>query len=130
MIASLMLTSLVDAFSILVIFLIMNTSANQESLDVDTKKLALPMATESQLIMQGVVVRVDGNSYLVDKKPVAKSDLVATLKAMFLASSDAKKDGVIIVADKNMGYEDLSPVILAGSRAGFNKFKFAVIRKE
>jgi len=123
MFASLMLTSLVDAFSILVIFLIMNTSANQESLDVDTQRLALPKATQSQLIMDGVTVRIDNTGFLVDKKPVRRDQLVATLKQIYATSPEAKKDGLIIVADKNMGYEELNPVLLAGSQAGFSKFK-------
>src|SRR5580692_6265175 len=71
-ISSLMLTSLVDAFSILVIFLIMNHSASQESLDVDTQRMALPSATDSQLIMEGVTVRIDGANYLVEKQTISK----------------------------------------------------------
>lgn len=130
MFASLMLTSLVDAFSILVIFLIMNTSANQDTLDVDMQKMALPKATNSQLIMEGVTVRVEGNSFEVDKKQVRKDQLVATLKQIYTTSNEAKKDGLIIVADKNLGYEELNPVLLAGSQAGFSKFKFAVIKKD
>lgn len=128
--ASLMLTSLVDAFSILVIFLLMNQVASQESLDVDTSRLALPHAVQSQLIMQGVTVRIDQNGFLVDKKPVRKDQLVAVLKQIYATSSEAKRDGLIIVADKSLGYEELNPVIVAGSAAGFNKFKFAVIRKD
>src|SRR5580698_1693726 len=90
MFASLMLTSLVDAFSILVIFLIMNHSATQESLDVDMRRLALPHATESQLIMEGVTVRVDPNGgFLVDKQPVSRAALVATLKQIYATSSEA-----------------------------------------
>jgi biopolymer transport protein ExbD len=130
MFASLMLTSLVDAFSILVIFLIMNTSATQESLDVDTQKMMLPRATQSQLIMEGVTVRVDNNGFLVDKQPVRRDQLVAVLKQIYSSTSEAKKDGLIIVADKNLGYEELNPVLRAGSEAGFSKFKFAVIRNE
>lgn len=130
MFASLMLTSLVDAFSILVIFLIMNTSANQDTLDVDMQKMALPKATNSQLIMEGVTVRIEGNSFEVDKKPVRKDQLVSTLKQIYSTSNEAKKDGLIIVADKNLGYEELNPVLLAGSQAGFSKFKFAVIKKD
>lgn len=130
MFASLMLTSLVDAFSILVIFLLMNHSASQESLDVDTQRLALPRASDSQLIMQGVTVRIDPTGILIEKQLVPKSQLVQRLKQIYAESPEAKRDGLIIVADKSMGYEELNPVILAGSQAGFSKFKFAVIRKD
>ncbi len=129
MVAGLMLTSLVDAFSILVIFLIMNHSANQEVLNVGDK-IQLPQARESQFIQEGVVVRLEGGQYFVDDKPVALSTLVARLKSLNDGATAAKKEGLIIIADRQMDYADLSPVILAGSSAGFTKYKFAVVRGE
>lgn len=129
MIASLMLTSLVDAFSILVIFLIMNHSANQEMVNVGDK-VKLPQARETQLIQSGVVVRIEEGKFLVDEKPVALGSLAARLKALNDGPETAKKDGLIIVADRQLDYADLSPVILAGSNAGFTKFKFAVRQSE
>ncbi|MGZ3722020.1 MAG: ExbD/TolR family protein [Bdellovibrionales bacterium] len=127
MIASLMLTSLVDAFSILVIFLIMNHAANNEV--VNTDKVILPQARESELIQQGVVVRVEAGKFMVEDKPVALGNLVAHLKQLNSSIDVTRREGLIIVADRQMDYADLSPVILAGSSAGFTKFKFAVIRK-
>ena len=127
MIASLMLTSLVDAFSILVIFLIMSHSTNNEI--VNTDKIVLPTAKESSLIQAGVVVRVEAGRFMVEDKPVALGNLVAHLKALNASVAVARREGLIIVADRQMDYADLSPVILAGSSAGFTKFKFAVIRK-
>lgn len=129
MIAGLMLTSLVDAFSILVIFLIMNHSTNQEVLNLGDK-IQLPQARESQFIQEGVVVRVEGGRYFVDDKPVALSALAANLKSHNDGADAAKKEGLIIVADRQLDYADLSPVILAGSNAGFTKYKFAVVRED
>jgi biopolymer transport protein ExbD len=127
-ITSLMLTSLVDAFSILVIFLIMNTANNPDV--VNTGKVALPQALESELIQTGTVVRVENGRFLVEERPIALSALGATLKSINQTATDpGKKEGIIIVADRSLDYESLSPVILAGSQAGFTKFKFAVIRK-
>lgn len=128
MVASLMLTSLVDAFSILVIFLIMNHSTSQDVVNLG-EKIVLPKAEESQLINQGIVVRVEEGKFLVEEKPVDLGQLAAELKARNESADVAKKDGLIIVADRNLDYESLSPVILAGSNAGFTKFKFAVIKK-
>lgn len=124
---TLMLTSLVDAFSILVIFLIINTANSQDI--VNLGKVQLPQAMETQLIENGVVVRVEGGNFMVDEKPVALGQLGATLKTLNASVEAAKKEGLIIVADRNMDFEGLSPVILAGSQAGFTKFKFAVIKK-
>jgi biopolymer transport protein ExbD len=128
MVASLMLTSLVDAFSILVIFLIMNHSANQDVVNIG-EKIQLPHAQDTQIIQTGVVVRVEGGQFFVEDKLVAQSSLVSTLKSLNSGAEAAKKDGIIVVADRQMDYADLSPVILAGSTAGFTKFKFAVISK-
>jgi biopolymer transport protein ExbD len=128
MVASLMLTSLVDAFSILVIFLIMNHATNNEVVNVGDK-LVLPQAKESEFIQQGVVVRIESGKFLVEEKPVALGNLVATLKHLNSSVEVAKREGLIIVADRQLDYADLSPVILAGSQSGFTKFKFAVIRK-
>lgn len=131
-VASLMLTSLVDAFSILVIFLIMSHSTSQDV--VDMGKVKLPQASESEFIQTGVAVRIENGRFMVDQKSIELSQLAAELKAInqknASASSSEKKDGIVIVADKEMSYESLSPVILAGSAAGFTKFKFAVIRKD
>jgi len=129
MVAGLMLTSLVDAFSILVIFLIMNTGASQDVVNVGNK-IILPQAMESQFINQGIVVRVEDGKFMVEDKEVKLGALIKELKALNDSADAAKKDGLVIVADRSLDYADLSPVIMAGSQAGFTKFKFAVLRKE
>jgi biopolymer transport protein ExbD len=129
MVVGLMLTSLVDAFSILVIFLIMNHSSNQDVVNIGDN-MKLPVAADSQVIQSGVSVRIEGhNKFFVEDKAVDMSDLAVHLRAMNESADIAKKEGLVIVADRNMDYEALSPVILAGSQAGFTKFKFAVVRK-
>lgn len=124
-----MLTSLVDAFSILVIFLIMNHSANQDVVNLG-EKIQLPQTQETQFIQTGVVVRIENGQFFVDEKPVPQAALISTLKSLNSGADAAKKDGLIIVADRQMDYADLSPVILAGSTAGFTKYKFAVISNQ
>lgn len=128
-VASLMLTSLVDAFSILVIFLILNHSANNEVLNLGNH-IQLPQARESEFIQNGTVVRLEGNKIMVEEKEVALSELLGQLKQLNTSGDTAKREGLIIVGDRNMDFNELSPVILAGSQAGFTKFKFAVMRKD
>ena len=94
MVASLMLTSLVDAFSILVIFLIMNHSASNEVVNVGSK-VTLPQARESQFIQSGVVVRIEGGKFLVEDKEVALGNLTAQLKALNSSVEMAKREGLI-----------------------------------
>jgi biopolymer transport protein ExbD len=129
MVAGLLLTSLVDAFSILVIFLIMNHSANQETVDMG-KNIILPQSSAASLIQDGTTIRVEQGKFVVDGKEVTLPNLIATLKSINASAKDAKKEGLVIVADRNLDYAELSPVILAGSQSGFTKFKFAVVHKE
>lgn len=128
MIAGLMLTSLVDAFSILVIFLLMSFSTSQDVVNID--KVQLPQAQSTSFIQQGVVVRIQDGKFFVEEKAVALGSLLGTLKKLNDGPDAAKKEGIIIVADRKLDYADLSPVILAGSTAGFSKFKFAVIKND
>ncbi len=128
MVAGLMLTSLVDAFSILVIFLIMNTANNQDVVNLG-KKITLPTIAESGFIEQGVTVRIEDGKFVVEEKTVALPELVATLKALNGSVEEGRRENLVIVADRNLDYNELSPVILAGSQSGYTKFKFAVIRK-
>jgi len=129
MVASLLLTSLVDAFSILVIFLIMSHSSSQDV--VNTGQIVLPQADESQFIQQGIVVRIEdgGAKVFIEEQLVPQSELITRLKSLNESADVARKDGLVIVADRQMDYEGMSPIILAGSQAGFTKFKFAVLRK-
>ena len=90
MVAGLMLTSLVDAFSILVIFLIMNHSANQDVVNLGDK-LKLPQAKDSQFIQEGVEVRVEGGKYFIENKPASLAELIGRLKGVNQASTGAKK---------------------------------------
>ncbi|NJL24667.1 MAG: biopolymer transporter ExbD [Calothrix sp. SM1_5_4] len=108
-------------------FLIMNNATSSDV--VNFGDIKLPVAAESQFIQEGVVVRVEQGKFIVDEKPVSLSQLAATLKSMNENAETAKRDGIVIVADRDMDYESLSPVITAGSQAGFTKFKFAVVQK-
>ena len=129
LVAALMLTSLVDAFAILVIFLMLNQSA---SLPMDVKQdVQLPTTKEGAMLADAVSITVeaDGARFEIDKKTVGINGLVAALKAARESKSDENKNALIIIADKEMNFADLNPVIVAGSHAGFTHFKFAVVNK-
>jgi biopolymer transport protein ExbD len=106
----------------------MNNATSSESLNIG-KNVQLPSVSEGALIQDGINVRVEDGRIFIEDKPVEKGALISTLKALNENATVAKKEGLIIVADKALDYEDLNPVILAGSQAGFTKFKFAVIKK-
>lgn len=121
------LTSLIDAFSIIVIYLLIGTQGGGLETDLPTQ-LKLPVATNSEVVNAEMpTVRIEKGVYYIDNKKVAVTDLAAKLSQ--LKNKTAAKDGmeIIIQADKAMDYEDLDPLLRAGSAAGIQKLKFAVI---
>src|SRR4051812_6923784 len=74
---SLTLTSLIDAFSILVIYLLVNFGAGQSV--QPGKGMQLPMATQGQILEAGTVVSVNNGHYFIDDHEVALTDLARKL---------------------------------------------------
>ncbi len=128
--SSLMLTSLVDAFSILVIFLLMST---QNGIEIELKKTEkLPQATAVDGLERGIVLRIEGDRYFIDDRPVPERGLskaLAEAKESFESGLlNNAKAGLLVQADRDMDFEALSPVLRAGSEAGLSQFKFAAIQ--
>lgn len=130
LVSSLMLTSLVDAFSILVIFLLMST---QNGIEIELKKTEkLPQASAVDGLEKSIVLRIEGDKYFIDDQPVAESQLskklIAMKKTFEAGLLNKAKAGLIVQADREMDFEALSPVLRAGSAAGLSQFKFAAIQ--
>ncbi|MCB0349025.1 MAG: biopolymer transporter ExbD [Bdellovibrionales bacterium] len=123
------LTALIDAFSILVIFLLSNFNSDAQNININSN-MVLPKVTQAELMTMGTVIRIEGNKYLIDDKNVSLNDIVERLIAT-KKSNEKQVEGVqsslIIQADRNVGFDILSPIIKAGGQAGFNKYKFAVL---
>jgi biopolymer transport protein ExbD len=125
--AGLMLTSLIDAFCILVIFLLSN--ANNTGSPIEAKgKIQLPASSRGEAFTEGTTLRVlqsgGGALYFVNDKPVNINQLTATLVNL------KNKTSLIVQADKKIPFQDLNPIILAASHSGFEKFQFAVIPRD
>jgi biopolymer transport protein ExbD len=120
---TLTLTSLIDAFVIIVIYLLVNfgspTSFNP------TGKVELPTAVQNDQLSDGTVITLKDNHYFIGNQEVAFADIPQKLYALG-QKSDYR---LIIEADKTTDYDALSPVIQAGSQAGYKQFKFAVLQK-
>lgn len=132
LVAALILTSLVDAFSILVIYLLMNTSAATEQLDLE-KDLTLPMASQSEVLQAGVVVTTMKGKYKIKDQEMNAGDLMEALKTLNAEledSDDQRHKNLVIQADRDSSFETLNPIIMAGTQAGFETIKFAVLPNE
>lgn len=131
MVFSLNLTALIDAFSILVIFLLSNYNGDAQNINL-SKQITLPRATQTEIMTMGTVVKIEGNRLFVNDKEVKLNNLVGTLidaKKDKEKESEDVKNSLIIQADRQLGFDQLSPVIRAGGSAGFNQYKFAAMPK-
>lgn len=120
------LTSLIDAFSIIVIYLLIGTQGG--GVEADTKSLlTLPTAdAATALETQLPTLRIEKGRYFVNDEPVHEKNLVAKLSEVKKANG-GKDMALMIEADTKMKYSDLDPLIKAGSLAGIEKLKFAVV---
>jgi biopolymer transport protein ExbD len=114
------LTSLIDAFAILVIFLLMNFSSSQFQEKIKGQ-VSLPTATQSDQLEEGVVVQLRDGMYFIDDQQMTIQQVLQHFV------NQETKTAVIIEADKRIPFEQLSPLISASAQAGFEKFKFVVI---
>lgn len=126
-----MLTSLVDAFTIVVIYLIINSSTS-EAVTVEDG-LKLPQAEHSQIVDQSPIVVFKNNQYLIDNQIVSEQALRQTLEQLKAKSQGLFKTGdasIIVQADENIDFDRLQPLLVASSYAGIKHVKFAVLQKE
>lgn len=127
-----MLTSLVDAFSILVVYLLMSYSSSGEILYI-SKDMVLPPATQSEDLNRQIIIKYEQGKYFVENEEVSKNDLFPKLLKMKTEFKEKypeldSENKIIIQADKNEKFIDLNLIIHAGAQAGFEEIKFAVIK--
>jgi biopolymer transport protein ExbD len=119
------LTSLIDAFCIIVIYLLIGTQAN----GVEAKMpggMNLPQAEASQSLDKEIAtLRIEKGNYFLNDKQVARQSLGQKLSE--LKKSATEKIELMVQADTQMEYADLDPLLRAGSEAGIEKLRFAVI---
>lgn len=130
----LMLTSLIDAFSILVVYLLMLFSNTGEMTYVSSD-INLPKASSIERLDRYSIIKIKKEGYFVEEQKLTKDSLVpylVNLKKKLNQSSHQKGeeeqgDTITIQADKRVQYKRLSPIIQACSHAGFSNIKFAVL---
>ncbi|PIS11428.1 MAG: biopolymer transporter ExbD [Bdellovibrio sp. CG10_big_fil_rev_8_21_14_0_10_47_8] len=131
--ADLLLTALIDAFSILVIFLLMSFSSTGDLLFIG-KDQELPKAAQVDLLERNPVVKIEAGKMYLEDKEVTSDSIVAAFLEMRKQFSDShpgqEYPGVVTIqADRRLKYEALNQVVLAASHAGFSDVRFAVLLK-
>lgn len=126
-VTAVMLTSLIDAFTVIVFFTLMNPVVTNDNVKL-TKGMSLPLAKSSDQLLAGPVIRVEGESYFINDRPVTKDNLRQAL-VEFAPKTDEEKlsKALILQADKGAAFSGFNPVILAASQNGIQKFQFLVL---
>lgn len=131
--ATVMLTSLVDTFSVLVIYLLVNFSTTGELLYM-SEGMELPAAVKAIELERNVVVKVEKNKLYIEEEEIPTQQLVRKLidvkKNWEKYYPDSQFTGAMTIqADRRQTYDLLSHVVQAGGHAGYSDINFAVIRK-
>lgn len=129
----LLLTALIDAFSILVIFLLMSFSSTGEILFIG-KDQELPKASLVEVLERNPVVKIENGLIFVENKEVTGDQLIGeliNLRKQFAETRPGEEyPGIVTVqADRRVKYEVLNQIVTAASSAGFGDIRFAVIAK-
>ncbi len=131
--ADLLLTALIDAFSILVIFLLMNFSSNGEILFIN-KGTELPKSSASEFLERNPVVKIEEGKIFLEEKALTPEGLIQALVDLRKKFSDARPNEevpsvVTVQADRRLKYEALNQVVLACAHAGYSDIRFAVLMR-
>jgi biopolymer transport protein ExbD len=143
-VSSINLTSLMDVFTILVFFLVMNTGSEV----LDAGDLALPESVIETKPTETVVINVGTEDILVQGEPVARvadviaagggdivpvmtrlaelQDSVIGVRTQVVAESMA----VTILADKSIPFSLIKQVMSTCTSQGYTRISLAVIQKE
>ena len=79
MVTTLILTSLVDAFSIMLLYLLVQNTGNGSSLEL-VKSEKLPIAIKTEALHQGTLVRIEGRRYFLGDLAIESSALAQKLQ--------------------------------------------------
>jgi len=137
--AVLNMVSLMDIFTILVFFLLVN--ATSAEILPSQKDIVLPDSTSEKMPLQNLVIAVDKNYIRLQGKPIISvkealrtSQTIKPLFAALRASKGKTKNivdekGVTIMGHKQIPYQLLKKIMLTCAGAEYNNISFAVNQK-
>jgi biopolymer transport protein TolR len=138
------LVSLIDIFTILIFFLLINTGVAEVL--PNSKAIKLPESTAEKQPRETLTVLVSASDIVVEGRKVAavsevsdqSADVIPGLKAeldlllarpVVRAENEAQKKAITILGDKEIPYSLLRKVMVTCARAGFTDVSFAVQKK-
>ena len=138
--AALNMVSLMDIFTILVFFLLVNATSTEVL--PSPKNIVLPEAASEKLPLRNLVIAVDEKVIRLQGKPIItvkdalkknKDSMKPLFDALRVASVTVKdiadKKGVTIMGDQEIPYELLKKIMLTCAGAEYTNISFAVTQK-
>lgn len=142
--AGMMLTSLMDIFIVLVLYLLVNQSTGVDLTPPDNVKL--PDSMVDTMPRESIVIALSPTEVMIQGKPVvpmatvvdsSEQEIPAIRQTIEGIKAEAEARGkntgvdteVTIVADRHVPYKVLKKVMLSSSNAGYGKISFAVNQK-
>ncbi len=137
------LVSLMDIFTILVFFLLVNQGAETQM--PSNESIKLPQSTSDKLPEDALIVMVSKDDIIVQGRPVmkaseaeqSKDDLLKPLTAELqlqkqnrIVSSNEEKNPAIIMGDKDIPYHLLKKIMFTLADAQYTDISLAVLKKE
>lgn len=130
--ATITLTSLIDAFVIIVIYLVVCSSPSESSIDLQDN-MKLPQTLRMNDIDNSPVIVFKQNSFFIDNNQVSNESLkdqLVLLASKTKALLNGKDSAIVVQADENVDFDKLQPLLVASAHAGIKQVKFAVLQKD
>lgn len=143
--ATLSLTSLMDIFTILVFFLLVNSSNNQQL--PDNENITLPESNAEELPEEILTIQISNQAVIIDNTRVAtvedilqsEEDVVPALveelkrraERTIPTGGDQEQAGrkVMILGDRDIPYKLLQKIMMSCNKTDYTRISFAVLRK-
>jgi biopolymer transport protein ExbD len=142
----LQITSMMDMFTIILIFLLFSFSNNPEQMDLDGE-MSLPQSTSKldykdsiRLVLTRSELKLDGKvvATLENDTVVGLDNLYEELKKYRDVADELKKDEneeerkehILFLCDKQHSFKVVNAIVKTAGRAGYPNFQFAVVEKD
>lgn len=142
----LQITSMMDMFTIILIFLLFSFSNNPEQMDLDSN-MSLPQSTSKLDYKDSIRLVLSKNELKLDGKVVAtlENDTVVGLENLYEElkkyreiadelkkneSEEDKKEHILFLCDKEHSFKVVNAIVKTAGRAGYPNFQFAVVEKD
>lgn len=129
--SSLTLTSLVDCFTTILVYLLLASSFGTAELQIPNR-MALPHAYHSANLEDGIVVVVNNHGQYTIEYGHTKSTVPVNqlFEALHQEKSATSQNFVVVQADKSTNFSEVNPAVLTALQAGFKQVRFAVLQED